>query len=198
MDNESRLPIEERTVGTMPEASLVQNKSPLSKATVLILALLLVLSVAYGVYAFMQINQQNAEISKLKSENEALNTLPKAKPVETKTFTEDKQVEASFTNYCDRYILQDGYERDYTIGTMTTEQKRFIYSSDKKFVAFNGGCFAKPVGSVRENGGAALFIFKKVNENWLMIVITQQRPMESDIIQYGIPEEFLTTLGLGQ
>ncbi len=164
-----------------------------------LLCLLVICATGLGVYVWQQKNVQNlqSENDSLKQKNTAsAGDLSKEnQTAENSNKSLDDVVIEAFNNYCNRNVLPQGYERDNLIGKISREQKRVVYSDDQMFAAINGRCGSKKIGSTLSGeGGAARYIFKKVNDIWLVTAIGQEMPSEAEVTQYGFPKGFLALL----
>lgn len=170
------------------------------QALIALLGILLVGAIGYGAFVWNQLGEQKNKVAELESQNQALkNTKDDNQDnAQAPAISEDDQVVAAFNTHCNAIAVPEGFERNTVIGTMTAAQKKIVYSADKKFAALNGKCDFKKAGVEDEGGGAAAYIFKKVDNTWVVIVTTQQRPAPTDIERYAIPEDFLAATGMDQ
>lgn len=177
----------------------VKKRNAWRSFSVLLLCLLVICAASLGVYVWQQKNVQNlqSENDSLKQKNLALagNLSKENQSVDSSNKSLDDVVTEAFNNYCNRNVLPQGYERDNFIGKISREQKRVVYSDDQMFAAINGRCGSQKIGATSsEEGSAAQYIFKKVNDVWLVTTIGQEMPSDAEAAQYGFPEGFLALL----
>jgi len=178
----------------MPQVpSKPKRKGGKAGKTFLMILLVLVLlgGVGYGVYYWQQQN-----VDKLAKENKALtaqvaDTNAKVAELETGageeevvTPTADEQVITVVTNHCIAGV-DDATKQAlvYAQGTAGTENKKVLYSTDKRFAYVNSSCSAT---AATATGAARATYLKLVGDEWVFLYSGQATdPISTKL--YAIP-----------
>lgn len=179
--------------------AVVSKKSGGAGKKVLFVLLVLVLMVAAGggVYYWQQqeLKKANAHIAELNNEVQELQgqvneleatdeTLEKEVTAE-EAATTDQAVITTATTYCQASLdPATNTALVFTAGTIGTENKTVVYSTDKNFASLNATC-----GTTAAPGASQTYYLKNVNGNW--VVVYRGATADATVTKlYGIPSTF--------
>ncbi len=197
MDDELENQAAAQSAGVTPITPVPQKSGGKGKGVLkVLLVLVLIAGAAYGVYYWQnqkvksanaqvqQLNSQVSDLNKQVADAKAAASKSSSSSSSTKTTTTDDAVLAAAKAYCEASVDPTTKKAlVFTAGTMGTDKKVVMYSTDKTFAQLTATC---------NNGSKSAstpYTLKKVNDTWV-VVQASEGPDPDATKLYNIPTTF--------